>query len=1268
MVGRGWVVGLALAGGCAAPAPEEDSGGPLPRAIDDGLYRRLQAGEPTTVLVRLDESLLPALPEPWLRPERRAARLEVRAEGQADLVEPLVADLPDGVALVRRYTHVPQLALAVDDAEAAEWLLLRPEVEGLDEEVALEATDAQSLPLIGQPDAAAAGFRGAGTAVAILDTGADWTVADLGACTAVGQPATCRVVYAQDLAPNDNARDANGHGTNVSATVALVAPETDIVALDVFNGNLAYSNDVIAGLDWVAANAATYGIASVNMSLGSGAFTAPCTDVFSAAIASVRAAGVAVVVASGNNAYTNAVASPACNASAVTVGAVYDSNLGAMGWSGCSDATSAADRVTCFSNSASFLDLLAPGALITAGGQTMGGTSQAAPHVAGAFAVLRSANPGDTIDELEATLETTGRTVTDHRNGLSFPRLDLAAAVSDCVSSVSPLVTAAAGDGDTGTIVVDAPANCTWTASTNEDWLSVDVTGGTGPGEVVWTSDANHAGPRAGYLDLSGRAVLVEQEAAVPPSGSVAIEDDADATRVTTVTLSLSSETATDVCLSNTSSCSSWVPFQSTLPWTLSSGAGTKTVYAKFRDAWGNAGDAVLDTIVLDATAPTNGTVTATPGSGEVTLSWTGFADAASGVAEYRVMSALGTTAPANCTTAGTPAWTGAEATTTLTGLTNGSTYAFRVCAVDAAGNVSSGATRTGRPVPETTPPTGSVDLAGLGDWTRSTSVTLNLAASDASGVTEACVSNTSTCSAWFAMTPTKTWTLSGGAAGNRTVYAFYKDSWGNVSAAFTDSVGLDTGVPANGTVTANPGDAAVALSWSGFSDAASGVASYKLVQATSATAPSNCSGAAVWTGTDTAVTRTGLTNGTTYAWRVCAVDAAGNVSTGSTVSSRPAPEFTPPTGTIDLNAGATWTRTTSVTASLSASDASGVTHACLSNTTSCTAWFAMTPSKTWTLTGTAGTKTVYASYKDAWGNVSTRVSDTIQLDNVAPTNGRVTPTGGDGQVTLSWTGFADAASGLAGYRVVQALGATAPSNCNGAAAWTGTDTTATLSGLTNGSTYAFRVCAEDVAGNRSTGVTTTARPAPEYDPPTGTLDLNGGAAWTGSATVTASLSASDASGVTHACLSNSTTCSSFFALAPTRSWTLSGSSGSKTVYVFYKDAWGNVSAGISDTIGLDLTAPVNGTVGGTPGSGAVTLSWSGFSDAHSGLASYKVVYAAGTTAPSSCNTGTVGYQGTSTGATVASLTSGTAYSFRVCAIDAVGKLSTGARVTVTPN
>jgi subtilisin family serine protease len=135
-------------------------------------------------------------------------------------------------------------------------------------------------------------------------------------------------------------------------------------------------------------------------------------------------------VAAGNETSKNGISSPACAPGAVSVGAVYDDYMGAIAWEACTDSSTAPDQVTCFSNSSSYLTLLAPGAIITAAGIGVGGTSQAAPHVAGAVAVLRAAFQAETLEQTVSRMTNGGVPVADPYNGLTHPRLDLVGAIN----------------------------------------------------------------------------------------------------------------------------------------------------------------------------------------------------------------------------------------------------------------------------------------------------------------------------------------------------------------------------------------------------------------------------------------------------------------------------------------------------------------------------------------------------------------------------------------------------------------------------------------------------------------------------------------------------------------------------------------------------------------------------------------------------------------------------------------------------------------------
>jgi subtilisin family serine protease len=327
-----------------------------------------------------------------------------------------------------------------------------PEVAAIDLDTGGSGADVESLALIRAAVAHQAGIVGQGVTVAVLDSGLDRTHPDLADSIAgehcVVPPSGCPNGAGEQDGPG-SAQDDHGHGTNVAGIVTSngttapvgVAPAASVVAVKVLDAanRFASSAQILSGLDWVAT--ARPDVRVVNLSLGTDQlFAGPCDDAtattraYASAVAALRARGAIVVASALNMASPTSMGAPACIDGVVAVGAVYDSAFGPFAAPVCADAATAPDRVACFSSSGPALDLLAPGARIAStrlggGSSEFSGTSQAAPHVSGAAALLLQASPVLSADGVESLLEATGVPVRDERNGIVTPRIDVAAAL-----------------------------------------------------------------------------------------------------------------------------------------------------------------------------------------------------------------------------------------------------------------------------------------------------------------------------------------------------------------------------------------------------------------------------------------------------------------------------------------------------------------------------------------------------------------------------------------------------------------------------------------------------------------------------------------------------------------------------------------------------------------------------------------------------------------------------------------------------------------------
>jgi subtilisin len=218
-----------------------------------------------------------------------------------------------------------------------------------------------------------------------------------------------------------------------AAGIFGVARAARIIGISVFHrdpatgGPLSYTSDQIWGLWRVYNLRTTYPIAAVNLSIGGGRATAYCDNRTSSSsfyswAAVLRSANIATVVSSGNDNYSNAISSPACNSDVVSVGNTTLTPAGADAVFG---------GVSGGSNSASFLSVLAPGTQICSSVPVSSvecgwiGTSMAAPHVTGAVAVLKQLRPGASVAQSLASLQYGGVSVTDSRNNVTKARINV---------------------------------------------------------------------------------------------------------------------------------------------------------------------------------------------------------------------------------------------------------------------------------------------------------------------------------------------------------------------------------------------------------------------------------------------------------------------------------------------------------------------------------------------------------------------------------------------------------------------------------------------------------------------------------------------------------------------------------------------------------------------------------------------------------------------------------------------------------------------------
>lgn len=415
-----------------------------------------------------------------------------------------------GHTVVHQFHTAPYLALevqpdALQELEASSFYVRRVMEDTLNVPMV-----PQSVPIVEGPQAWAGGFDGTGMVVAIIDTGVDKTHPFLAgkvveeACFSSpvgGQTSSvCPNGQPQQFGPGAGVNCPSSipfcwHGTHVAGIAAGngagagvaysgVARGAKIMAVQVFaRGNtgptcggtlppciLSSISDILAGLERVYSLRNQYNFSSVNVSVGGTAFAGTCdSDPAKPFIDNLRSVGIATVIAAGNNGATSMLSAPACVSSAVSVGSTEKNDL-----------------VSSFSNVAPNLSLFAPGGGILSsdlpdlgggGWRVTSGTSMAAPHVTGAWAVLKQVNPGASVSTILTALQQTGAPITDPRLlGETRPRIRIAQALSTLAPPVTRTLTVASTN----------PTSSVATTVTPVD------TGGLGNGSTLFSRAYHH--------------------------------------------------------------------------------------------------------------------------------------------------------------------------------------------------------------------------------------------------------------------------------------------------------------------------------------------------------------------------------------------------------------------------------------------------------------------------------------------------------------------------------------------------------------------------------------------------------------------------------------------------------------------------------------------------------------------------------------------------------------------------------------------------------
>ena len=694
------------------------------------------------------------------------------------------------------------------------------------------------------------------------------------------------------------------------------------------------------------------------------------------------------------------------------------------------------------------------------------------------------------------------------------------------------------------------------------------------------------------------------------------------------------------------------------------------------------------------ATGPEPPVLSATAGNGQVTLNWTYTGSVTVTGWKYRRQSEFEDLSGGQQSSTKiwgpwtkVPSGSGSTRSYTVTRLTNGSEYGFEVRGVNGGvdGGISNKVTATPKAPPpaKRVPPAATLSAsAGNGQvalsWSYSGTVPVT-------GWQQHHKAGSKTWESWANVPSstgtTRSYTVTG--LTNDTLYTFEVrgvNGNGNGTASNQATATPKEPVPPAPTLSATAGNKQIALSWTYSGSVTVTHWQYRRqsdIQDFSEGQPANTKIWGPWanvpssTGTTRSYTVTGLNNGSEYGFELRGVNGSGRGSVSNKVTATPRVPV-PPAPTLSATAGnrqvaLSWTYSGSVTVTgwkyRRQSEFEDLSGQRKSSTKIWGPWTAISGAATrsHTVTGLTNGSEYGFELRGVNGSVNGSVSNKVTATPKAPPKAPGAPrslsaTPGNQRVSLSWSAAAANGSAILRYEYRRDSGSWSTVS-GGASA-----RSRTVTGLTNGTSYTFKVRAVNGKGAGSVAsVTATPKAPPKAPGAPGSLS-----ATPGNKQVSLSWSAAAANGsaiLRYEYRRDSGSWSTVSGGASARSRTVTGLTNG-TSYTFKVRAVNGVGSGSSASVSATPKAPATvpgapGSLSATPGIGQVTLNWSAAAANGSAILRYESYnsWSGWATAPGGAS---------ARSHTITDLFGGISYTFKVRAVNGVGKGSS-ASVTATP-